>query len=615
MEKQEKILIARMVITAIIFALTFFNFLSSTTKLILSVVALVIISYDIVIDLVLGIFKKEFESEKFLMLIASIGAFSIAEFHEGVAVMLLYQLGEFLQDLAVEKSKASIVKLMDIRPDYANLLIDENIKKVSPENVQIGDVLVVYAGEKIPLDGIVVEGTSSLDTMALTGESLPTDVSVGDNVISGAINLSSTIKIKVTKIYGESTVAKIIKLVEESEEKKAKSENFISKFAKIYTPVVVALAVLLAVLPPIIIGGGWSIWLSRALMLLVISCPCALVISVPLSFFAGIGGASKAGILIKGANHLETLAKAKTVAFDKTGTITKGSFKVTEIHSINISENELLELATLAESESNHPIAISLKNEFKEKLDLKKVKSTETLAGFGIKAKICRDEVVVGNFKLMQKLNIDCEVSNQNSTTVFVAKNGKLAGWIEISDEIKPESALAISNLKKLGIDKLVMLSGDKSENVKSVADAVGIDSWQAELLPEDKAIQISNLKSTTSGSTVFVGDGINDAPAFKTCDVGIAMGALGSDVAIESADIALMDDSTEKIADAIKISRKTMRLVKENIIFAISFKVFMLVLGALGIATMWLAVLADVGVSLIAVLNSLRALKVPKKK
>ncbi len=613
MEKKEKFLIARMILSAVLFVLSFFDFLGSLGKLITLIVAFIIIAYDIFFELVIGIFKKEFESEKFLMLLASIGAFAINEAHEAVAVMLLYQLGEFLQDLAVEKSKSSIVKLMDIRPDFARLVKENDQEIVNPNKVNIGEIICVLAGEKIALDGIVVDGSSSLDTSALTGESLPKEVKTSDEVLSGSINLTSTIFVKVTKVYEESTVSKIIKLVEESENSKAKSENFIKKFAKIYTPVVVAMATILAVLPPLILGGDWLTWISRALMLLVISCPCALVISIPLSFFAGIGGASKNGILIKGANHIETLANAKTIAFDKTGTLTKGSFSVCAIHPNKIKDSELIKLAALAESESNHPIALSLKANYKKTTNSNQVKHTETLAGLGVKATINKDEVLVGNFKLMQKYNIACEKQTSNNAIVYVSKNNKFVGWIEIADTIKPTSTSAITSLKQLGINRLAILSGDKTENTQKVANELFINEYYAELLPEDKAKIFTQIKSETKGSTLFVGDGINDAPVLKLADAGIAMGALGSDVAIEAADVALMDDSPQKIADAIKISRKTMRLVKQNIIFTISFKILMLALGAFGIASMWLALFADVGVSLLAVLNSLRALKLKK--
>lgn len=613
MEKEEKILIARMVICGVLFGLSFFAFLGDLGKLIVSIVAFVIISYDILIDLVVGIFKKEFESEKFLMLIASIGAFAILEYHEAVAVMLLYQLGEFLQDLAVEKSKKSIVKLMNIRPDYANLVTDNDIQKVTPEEVKVGDIIVIYAGEKVPLDGKIIEGSTTLDMMALSGESLPVEATEGETVLSGAVNLTSTIKVEVSKVYSESTVSKIIDLVENSENNKAKSENFISKFAKIYTPVVVLLAVIVAILPPLAFARDWTTWISRALMLLVISCPCALVLSIPLSFFAGIGGASRSGILIKGANHLEALASAELVAFDKTGTITKGSFAVTNFEAYSIDEQELFELAAYAEWESNHPIANSIKAAYGKNVNVKKIKNTKTFAGFGVKAKIDKFEVLVGNLALMQKFNIECNAPETPNTVVFVAKNNKYVGYIEISDEIKSTSKDAISNLNKLGITKTVMLSGDKTENVKQVAELVGISDYKAELLPEQKAEILISLKAQTKGKTVFVGDGINDAPVLKISDIGIAMGTLGSDVAIETADIALMDDDPNKISEAIKISKKTMKLVKENIAFTIAFKAVMLTLGVLGFATMWLSVFADVGVSLLAVLNSLRALKKSK--
>lgn len=614
MEKEKKILITRMAICAVLLVLTFFEFLPEVARLVIAIADFVLIAYDIFWSLLCGIFKKEFESEKFLMLVASIGAFAIGEFHEAVAVMLLYQLGEFLQDLAVDHSKKSIEKLMDIRPDTANILLNGEIKTVPSNEVKVGDILIVNAGEKIPLDGKVVEGDSALDTMALSGESLPVEVHTGSTALSGSINLSATLKIEVTKPFEESTVSKIIKLVEESEDKQAKAETFISKFAKVYTPVVMALAVLVAIVPPLAFGEMWITWISRALMLLVISCPCALVLSIPLSFFAGIGGASKNGILIKGANYLELLAKAKTVAFDKTGTLTKGKFEVIAVTPAKgVKKDEVLKLAVLAESESNHPIAVSLKNAYGKPVSSKLAHNTKTLAGFGIETKIAKDTILVGNFKLMQSQNVDCTETSSPYTTVYVAKNKKFWGCIEIADTLKPNAEELVGELNNLGIEHVVMLTGDKKENAKQVAELVGIKDFRAELLPTDKVAEFEKLKA--NGTSVFVGDGINDAPVLKLADVGIAMGGLGSDIAIEAADVALMDDCPSKLPLAIKISRKTMKLVKENITFTILFKVLMLGLGIFGLANMWLAVIADVGVSLIAVLNSLRALKKPTSK
>ncbi len=612
MEKEQKILIARLILTALLFALSFFNFLGELGKLIISLVGFLIIGYDVIFKALKNIIHGKIFDERFLMLIASIGAFAIKEFHEALAVMLFYQLGEFLQDLAVDKSKDSIKKLMDIRPDYANLIFNEEIKKVHPSEVLIGAQIVVYAGEKIPLDGVIVSGTTTLDTAALTGESLPKDSKVGDTVLSGMINLSGTIYVKVLKSFSESSVSKIIELVENAENKKAKSENFITKFARIYTPIVVCLAILLCIIPPLCFGLAWNDWIHRALLFLVVSCPCALVISIPLSFFVGIGGASKKGILIKGANHIETLADVGVIGFDKTGTLTKGNFAVVKVKAIGCKEKELVKLCALAEIGQSHPIAESIVKYATGvmKIDEKQVLEQTSLAGLGIKAIINNKTIFVGNQKLMEKAGAEIVLNEDPGTTIFISEGSKFLGYIVISDEIREYSKIAISKLKALGIKQTIMLTGDKDLVAENVASQVGIDKYFAELLPQDKAKIIEEIKATEKQKIAFVGDGINDAPVLKTADIGISMGKLGSDIAIESADIALMDDNVEKIADAIKLSRKTMKVVKENLIFTIGFKLVMLVLGALGIAPMWLAIFADVGVSLLAILNSLRALK-----
>ena len=612
MEKEQKILIARLILTALLFALSFFNFLGELGKLIISLVGFLIIGYDVIFKALKNIIHGKIFDERFLMLIASIGAFAIKEFHEALAVMLFYQLGEFLQDLAVDKSKDSIKKLMDIRPDYANLIFNEEIKKVHPSEVLIGAQIVVYAGEKIPLDGVIVSGTTTLDTAALTGESLPKDSKVGDTVLSGMINLSGTIYVKVLKSFSESSVSKIIELVENAENKKAKSENFITKFARIYTPIVVCLAILLCIIPPLCFGLAWNDWIHRALLFLVVSCPCALVISIPLSFFVGIGGASKKGILIKGANHIETLADVGVIGFDKTGTLTKGNFAVVKVKAIGCKEKELVKLCALAEIGQSHPIAESIVKYATGvmKIDEKQVLEQTSLAGLGIKAIINNKTIFVGNQKLMEKAGAEIVLNEDPGTTIFISEGSKFLGYIVISDEIRESSKIAISKLKALGIKQTIMLTGDKDLVAENVASQVGIDKYFAELLPQDKAKIIEEIKATEKQKIAFVGDGINDAPVLKTADIGFSMGKLGSDIAIESADIALMDDNVEKIADAIKLSRKTMKVVKENLIFTIGFKLVMLVLGALGIAPMWLAIFADVGVSLLAILNSLRALK-----
>ncbi len=551
------------------------------------------------------------------MSIATIGAFCVGEYPEGVAVMLFYQVGELFQSYSVGRSRQSIAALMDIRPDYANLeKPDGSFEQVDPDEVNIGDIIIVKAGEKIPLDGVVVEGISSLNTSALTGESVPRGVKPGKEVISGCINLNGLLRVKVTKEFGESTVAKILDLVENSSSKKAKSENFITKFARYYTPVVVIGALLLAVIPPLILGGGWNDWIGRALIFLVISCPCALVISIPLSFFGGIGGASKKGILVKGGNYLEALSQTELVVFDKTGTLTKGIFQVSAVHPGEIEEKRLLELAAMAESFSDHPISKSIREAYGKEIDATRVSDVEEMSGRGVKALVDGQTIWAGNGKLMDLAGAKWRECHLHGTVVHVAAGSEYLGHIVISDQVKEDAAQAVQELKALGVRKTVMLTGDKAQVAKEVARQLGVDEVHAELLPGDKVQQVESLLKEKSGKgkLAFVGDGINDAPVLSRADIGIAMGGLGSDAAIEAADIVLMDDHPSKIAEAIRISKKTLRLVKENIVFALAVKVLCLALGAVGLANMWEAVFADVGVSVIAILNASRALKVKTK-
>lgn len=567
---------------------------------------------DVLLRAIKNILKGEVFDENFLMSLATVGAFAIGEYPEAVMVMVLYQIGEYFQDKAVEKSRGSIAELMDIRPDYANIEIDGRLVKKSPEEINIDDIIIVSTGEKIPLDGIVTEGHAVVDTSALTGESVPRQMNVGDNAVSGFINTNGVIKIKVTKKFGESTVAKILELVEHASSKKAKAENFITKFARYYTPAVVLGAVLLAIVPPLILGGQFSVWFSRALTFLVISCPCALVISVPLSFFAGIGGASREGILIKGSCYLEALSKPEAVVFDKTGTLTHGTFSVTSVCPVEgVSENELLEYTAKAENYSNHPIAISLKTAYGKNIDADSIKDVEEIAGYGVKASVGGNIVLAGNDKLMAKFNIEFNKVPNAGTVIYTAKNNKYIGYIIISDEIKEDSADAVKGLKKLGV-KTEMLTGDSSAAAEFTAQKLGLDKVYSQLLPADKVAKIEELIETKdkNKSVIFVGDGINDAPVLTRADIGIAMGALGADAAIEAADVVIMDDKPSKIVTAVSIARKTMNIVRQNIIFAVGIKLLFLVLGAFGVITMWGAVFADVGVALLAVLNALRALK-----
>ena len=580
---------------------------------IIFVISYLIVGFEILKKAIRNILRGKVFDENFLMSVATIGAFAIGEYPEAVAVMLFYQIGELFQSYAVDKSRKSIASLMDIRPDYANVYREGNIETVNPEEVKIGETIVIKPGEKIPLDGKIIEGKTTLDTKALTGESLPREVSEGDEVLSGCINLNGMIKIEVTKEFGESTVSKILDLVENASSKKSKSENFITKFAKYYTPTVVIIALILAIVPPLVIQGAtFSDWIYRALSFLVVSCPCALVISIPLSFFGGIGGASKKGILIKGSNYLEALSNTEIAVFDKTGTLTKGVFEVQEVKPVDISNEELLKIAAYAENYSNHPISKSIKQAYNKTIDEKEIINSEELSGLGIVAKIGEKNVLVGNEKLMQEKQIEFEKCNKIGTIIYIAINGKYTGYILIADKIKEDAKQTIEELKKNDIKQTIMLTGDKKEVGESVAKEVGIDKVYTELLPTDKVQKVEELLKTKSpkGKLVFVGDGINDAPVLTLADIGIAMGGLGADSAIEAADIVIMTDEPSKIIKAIKLSKKTMRIVKENIVFAIFIKILVLVLTAFGLSTMWEAVFADVGVSIIAIINALRVLK-----
>lgn len=625
-KKQRKMLI-RIIVTAVLFVVLFVleKFVvipNRYLRLALYLVPYLIISYDILRKAFKGIIKGQVFDENFLMAVASLGAIAIAvyengSYQEATAVMLFYQIGELFQSYAVGKSRRNIAGLMDIRPDYANLVKGDEIVQVSPDEVPVGSVIVVSAGEKIPIDGVIVDGRTSLDTSALTGESVPRNTGIDDEVISGCINLSGTVRIKTTKEFGESTVSKILDLVENSSSKKSKSEKFISKFARYYTPAVCAGALLLALLPPIVslIAGNdanWSQWIYRAFTFLVISCPCALVISIPLSFFAGIGGASKAGILVKGSNYLETLSKTNIVVFDKTGTMTKGVFEVTHINAENGFDNDkLIKYAAYCESFSSHPISKSLKKAYGKDIDKSLVTNVEEISGNGVTANVDGDTVAVGNSKLMERLSVAFEPCNTVGTVVYVAVNGVFAGSVVISDSLKPTSVEAVKALKACGVAKTVMLTGDSKAVADNVAKELNADEVYSELLPADKVEQVERLLSQKSEKEklVFVGDGINDAPVLSRADIGIAMGGLGSDAAIEAADVVLMDDDPLKISKALKISRKCLRIVYENIVFALGIKAACLLLGALGIANMWVAIFADVGVMVIAVLNAIRAL------
>lgn len=619
MNKKQKKMLIRIIIAFILFIALRVLSLNDFYETILFLITYFIIGYDILKKAIKGILNRQVFDENFLMAIATVGAIALGEYSEGTAVMLFYQIGEWFQSYAVGKSRRNISELMDIRPDYANIEDDSgNIVQVDPDEVEIGSIIIVKPGEKIPIDGKIIEGTSSLNTSALTGESLPQEVTTNDEVISGCINITGLLKIKTTKEFGESTVSKILDMVENASSKKSKSENFISKFARYYTPAVCYSALALALIPPIInllIGNeaSWSVWIYRALTFLVISCPCALVISIPLSFFAGIGGASNSGVLVKGSNYLEALATTKYVVFDKTGTMTQGVFEVSGIHHSTIENDQLLEYATLAESYSTHPISKSLQKAYGKPVDKTRIKDVKEISGHGVIAKIDNITVMAGNDKLMKKFNISYVDCHSIGTIVHIAIDNKYAGHILISDLIKPTAKQAIQELKNIGIKKTIMLTGDISKVANKVATDLNIDQVYSELLPEDKVTKVEELLNQKSNKEklAFVGDGINDAPVLSRADIGIAMGALGSDAAIEAADIVLMDDDPLKIAKAIKISKKCLKIVYENIYFAIGIKVICLILGAIGIANMWLAIFADVGVMVIAVLNAIRALNV----
>ena len=581
---------------------------------ILYVIAYIIVGYDIVLKAVRNIFKGKVFDENFLMTVATIGAFCIGEFPEAVAVMLFYQIGELFQSYAVDRSRKSVASLMDIRPDYANVYREDEIERVDPDEVNIGEIILVKPGEKIPLDGIVVDGESMLNTQALTGESVPRKVTVNDEVLSGCINNDRILKIKVSKEFEESTVSKILDLVENASSRKSKSENFISKFAKYYTPIVVIVSVALAVIPPLVIKEAlFSDWLYRALSFLVVSCPCALVISIPLSFFGGIGAASKIGVLIKGSNYLEALASAEIVVCDKTGTLTEGVFKVQKIDAIGYSDDELLRYAAYAEGFSNHPISISLKQAYNKEINEKLVTETQEISGKGVLAKVDGKMVLVGNEKIMKEYNIKFQKSEETGTIVYVAINDEFAGTILIADKIKEDSYKAVKLFKNNNVRKVVMLTGDRDNISESVANELNLDEYHAELLPQDKVSWVEKLmtQKSSGGKLIFVGDGINDAPVLALSDIGVAMGGLGSDAAIEAADVVIMTDEPSKIASSVQISKKTMRIVKQNIVFAIAVKIGVLILSAFGVSTMWEAVFADVGVSVLAIVNALRVLRI----
>ena len=619
MTKNQKKMLERILVTAVLFVallvLEHVGILEQITQpvliFIIYLVPYLLIGYDIIFKAFRNISHGQVFDENFLMMIATFGAFGVREYSEGVAVMLFYQIGELFQGYAVGKSRQSIADMMDICPEYANVEEDGKLVQVDPDDVEIGTVIVVKPGERIPLDGIVVEGESMVDTAALTGESVPRRAAEGDEIISGCVNGSGTLKVKVTKAFEDSTVSKILELVENASSKKARVENFITRFAKYYTPVVTIGAVILAILPPIILGGGWAEWIQRACIFLVISCPCALVISVPLGFFGGIGAASKIGVLVKGSNYLEAVAEMTTIVFDKTGTLTKGEFKVTDVITENGSKEELIELAALGEGYSNHPIANSIREAYGKELDLNRVTNTEEIAGHGIKAVIDGKTVLLGNEKLMKSESIFYTPCKSMGTVVYVACNGVFEGAVVISDTIKDGAKEAIHDMKQVGVRHTVMLTGDRKEAAETVAQALGIDEVHAELLPGGKVEQVEALLKAEKEKErlAFVGDGINDAPVLTRADIGIAMGSMGSDAAIEAADIVLMDDDVTKIASVVRIARKTLRIVKQNIVFALAIKALVLILGALGMANMWEAVFADVGVSVIAILNSMRTL------
>ena len=620
MNKKQKKMLIRIIIAAVLIVVFSLLPTEGYLRFVLFMIPYLVIGYDILKKAFKGILNKQVFDENFLMAVATVGAILLGDYSEGVAVMLFYQIGELFQSYAVGKSRRNISELMDIRPDYANIEKDGTLEQVDPDEVEIGTIIVVQPGEKVPIDGVITEGTSTLNTSALTGESLPRDAKAGDEVISGCINMTGLLKIRTTKEFGESTVSKILELVENSSSRKSRSENFISKFAKYYTPAVCYGALALAFIPPIVLlimgkPAMWGDWIYRALTFLVISCPCALVISIPLSFFAGIGGASNQGILVKGSNYLETLAQTKYVVFDKTGTMTQGVFEVSGIHHNEMPDEKLLEYAALAECSSSHPISKSLQKAYGKLIDRNRVTDIEEISGNGVIAKVDGISVAAGNTKLMNRLGIAYQDCHHVGTVVHMAIDGKYAGHILISDIIKPHAKEAIAELKKAGISKTVMLTGDSKRVADQVAEELGIQEVYSELLPADKVSRVEELLNQKSekAKLAFVGDGINDAPVLSRADIGIAMGALGSDAAIEAADIVLMDDDPLKISKAIKIARKCIRIVYENIYFAIGIKVLCLILGAIGIANMWMAIFADVGVMIIAVLNAIRVLFVKK--
>ncbi len=617
MNKKQKKMLTRIIIAFVLIAVLSVLPVDGYLEFALYMIPYLVIGYDILIKAFKGIRNKQVFDENFLMAVATIGAILLKDYKEGTAVMLFYQIGELFQSYAVGKSRRNITELMDIRPDYANIENDGKLEKVDPDEVEIGSIIVVQPGEKVPLDGVIVEGTTTLNTSALTGESLPRSAKPGDEIISGCINMTGVLKIRTTKEFDESTVSKILELIEESSSRKSRSENFISKFARYYTPAVCYGALALAVLPPIVNlvilhnPAMWSQWIYRALTFLVISCPCALVISIPLSFFAGIGGASNAGVLVKGSNYLETLSETKYVVFDKTGTLTKGVFEVAGVHHNTMEQSKILEYATLAESFSSHPISRSLKTAYGKEINQNRVTDVEEISGNGVTAKVDGTPVAVGNVKLMKRIGVEAVECHQVGTVIHVAIDGAYAGHILISDVPKPTSKDAIANLKKNGIKETVMLTGDIDRVAQQVAGELGVDRVYSELLPADKVSKVEELlaKKSEKEKLAFVGDGINDAPVLSRADIGIAMGAMGSDAAIEAADVVLMDDDPIKIVKAIRIAKKCMRIVYENIYFAIGIKVICLILGAVGIANMWVAIFADVGVMVLAVLNAIRTL------
>ena len=613
MTKKQKHSLYRIIAAAVLFIIFTLLKPEGFTRFILFMMPYLTVGLPVLKKAAVNILHGQVFDENFLMCLATIGAICIGEYPEAVFVMLFYQVGDLFESIAVGKSRNSISALMDICPEYVNVERDGKVEQIDPDEASVGDIIIIKPGEKVPLDGIITEGSSSLNTTALTGESMPMDVSAGDSVINGCININGLLKVKVTKEYSDSTVAKILELVENSAENKAHTENFITKFARYYTPIVVIFALILAFLPPVFLGGDFKDWMMRALNFLVVSCPCALVISIPLSSFSGIGCASRNGILIKGSNYMEAVTKADTVVFDKTGTLTKGSFFVTEIHPVGMSEDELMEITAVAESFSDHPISLSLKKACKAQLDTGRVSDTEELSGRGVKAVVDGKIVFAGNARLMEEVGceyIDCD---SFGTVIHTSVDGKYAGYIIISDKIKDDSKSAIAALKSAGIKNTVILSGDKKAVAKKIGEELGIDTVYSELLPSDKVEKLSEIIDKSSGSVIFVGDGINDAPSLSRADVGIAMGALGSDAAIEAADIVLMDDKPSKIPLTLKIAEKTKNIVRQNIIFAIAVKILVLILSALGMSNMWQAVFADVGVSVIAIINAMRAQKISK--